>query len=102
MIFPKTLSEKHFEFLNKEFDINITSLNDLDGLDDGLHDEIFEKLCDIEVEETCKSGENELSERGILASDVVTFMGGPFEPDEDWIGDNSKNQSDDIDSQIAL
>jgi len=102
MIYPKPLTKKHIEFLNKEFDINISSINDLDVFDDALHDDIFEKLCNIEVHEICKSNDTELSERGILASEIVTFMGGPFEPDGDWVGNDKSNPPDIINTQIAI
>ena len=91
MIYPKPINNEHIIFLQIEFNMTITNSNELDDLDDELFDEIFDKLCNIEIKEACNSKGTELSERGRLASDIVTYMGGPFEPDEDWVGYDNAN-----------
>lgn len=38
-------------------------------------EEIYDALCDIEVDETIKAGDCKLSREGKLASDIVTVIG---------------------------
>jgi len=62
-------------FLKENFGVD-----DVDALSDEDYDELYEKLCEIEVNEVCKAdnGNSPLSEYGNNATDVVTYMGNQF------------------------
>ena len=40
--------------------------------DDEL-DDVYDRICDIEVDETYEAGDDELSERGQIVEDIVTL-----------------------------
>lgn len=50
------------------------------------YDQLIEDCADIEVEETIKAGDNDLSPRGVMAVEMVDFVHGPYEEedDDDW------------------
>ena len=70
----KLLTEKQFDFIRLEFGYN---LDEVSSLNDETFSKLYDKLCDIEVEETIKSDRNgtELSARGKLAESIVTIIG---------------------------
>ena len=85
----KTLDEEHLNFIcevwNKDKDFVLSRTNDDD------YDELYDILCDIEVEETEKADDNDtdLSKRGKLAENLVTIIGNVYRDeykghDEDW------------------
>ena len=69
------LTEKHIDFLKAEFGID-----DVDSLDDEVFDEIYEKLCDIEIDEFVDSDE---SERGDTAVEIMDYMAEQYDYDDD-------------------
>lgn len=44
--------------------------------------QLIEDLADIEIEETIKAGDNDLSPRGVMAVEMVDFVHGPYSEDE--------------------
>lgn len=66
-------TEKYLKFISKEFGISENEATNLseDGLDD-----LYDKVCDLEVEEVVKAdgGNGELSERGRIATEMVDFI----------------------------
>ena len=66
-----TLEQKHIDFLKNEFGIN-----DIDSLSDNMFDEIYEKLCDIEVKEFMNSDN---SIRGDIAVEIIDYMADQFD-----------------------
>jgi hypothetical protein len=66
------LSKKQLDFIFDEFKI------DKDFLESMSEDELnnlYDDVCDIEVDETLKADDSELSERGKTAVEIVTIMG---------------------------
>jgi len=88
MIYPKLLDQKHLDFINDQFGFSFTNSEQIDGLNDEEYDDLFEKLADIEVDEAAENGR---SERGDLAAYIVTYMAGPFDPDNDWVAPDSSD-----------
>ena len=43
--------------------------------EDALYDVVYEKMCDVEVEEVCNSSGESESDRCEMASDIVTLLG---------------------------
>ena len=74
------MEKKHINFLETEFNIS-----DVDDLDDDAFDELYEKLCDIEIHEAVEAdnGSCDISERGEIAADIVTYMGNQYEDYDD-------------------
>lgn len=50
------------------------------------YDQLIEDCADIEVEETIKANNNDLSPRGVMAVEMVDLVHGPYneEDDDDW------------------
>ena len=73
------MEKKHIDFLEAEYNIS-----DVDDLDDEAFDELYEKLCMIEESEAIIANrENRnISERGDIVADIVTYMGNQYEDDE--------------------
>lgn len=44
--------------------------------------QLIEDLADIEIEETIKAGDNDLSPRGVMAVEMVDFVHGPYLEDD--------------------
>lgn len=47
------------------------------------HDLLIDELADIEIEETIKAGDNDLSPRGVMTVEMVDLVHGPYDPDDD-------------------
>lgn len=78
------LSKEQLDFIQSEFGHDVDALGVLE--DDDI-DSLYDKLCDIEVEETMAAGDGELSDRGKMAADIVTVIGNELysqgdDPDE--------------------
>ncbi|MDR0804874.1 MAG: hypothetical protein LBN42_03715 [Oscillospiraceae bacterium] len=71
-------SEKQYKFFKNEFDIGENEI-DIASKEESKEEllELYDKLCDIEVDETIKAdgGNGKLSERGKTAETLVTLMG---------------------------
>lgn len=46
------------------------------------YDRLMEDCADIEIEETIKAGDNDLSPRGVMAVELVDFVHGPYSEDD--------------------
>lgn len=68
------LSNEQVDFLCDEFGFTKTELKEKT---EGEYDELYDKLCDIEVEET-PLDDTSVSERGEMASSIVTIVGNYF------------------------
>ena len=78
------LSKEQLDFIQSEVGQDVDALGVLE--DDDI-DSLYDKLCDIEVEETMAAGDGELSDRGKMAADIVTVIGNELysqgdDPDE--------------------
>lgn len=78
----KMLDEKQLAFLQEEFRCDSDAFYLLNG--DALSS-LYDKICDIEVEETMKADNNEtnLSKRGKTAESIVTLIGNMLYISED-------------------
>ena len=61
------------DFICKECNVTMEQLYEMD--EDALYDVVYEKMCDIEVEEVCNSSGESESDRCEMASDIVTLLG---------------------------
>lgn len=66
------LSKEQLDFIQTEFGHDPDALGVLE--DDDI-DRLYDRLCDIEVEETMAAGDGELSERGKMAESIVSVIG---------------------------
>ena len=75
--FLDLLNPEQLDFIAEEFSMTQKQLS---GLSDEALDEIYENLGDIEVEETMDADETgaDLSERGRIASEIVTVWGNAY------------------------
>lgn len=76
------LNDEQVKFICNEFDTNeeaIKAMSDDDFID------LYDKIADIEISETMKADEGELSKRGLTAADIVTVIGNElyFDDSED-------------------
>lgn len=46
------------------------------------YDQLIEECAAIEIEETVRAGENDLSPRGVMAVELVDLIHGPYSEDE--------------------
>ncbi len=66
------LSQAQLNFIQSELGRDADSLS---VLGDNDIDNLYDRICDIEVEETMNAGSGELSERGKMAEGIVTLIG---------------------------
>ncbi len=75
------LSKEQLDFIQAEFGHDPDALGVLE--DDDI-DRLYDRLCDIEVEETMAAGDGELSERGKMAESIVSIIGNElYRPDDE-------------------
>lgn len=74
----KTLNESQIVFLSKEMNFSEESL--LGMSEDELRN-VFDKVCDIEIDEACNAAD-EISERGKMAADIVTVISNAIQKSE--------------------
>lgn len=84
------LSREQIEFICSECSITEDELFSMD--DEMLYDEIYEKMCNIEIDEVCAHDGDDETERCSIASDIVTILGnaiaeedGYFEQEKDAV-----------------
>jgi hypothetical protein len=84
-----TLPEMHLNFLKENFNVD-----DVHTLSDEAYEELYDKLCDIEVHEVSKAideacgDEEKVSAFGEMVADIVTYMGNQFiEGGKRYLGD---------------
>lgn len=70
----RELEQSQIDFICEECQISEDELYNMD--ESTLIDVVYEKMCDIEIEELIDGGESETeTERCIAASDIVTALG---------------------------
>ena len=69
----KKLNKEQIVFICDECSVSKDELFNMD--DDTLYDEIYEKMCNIEIDEVCSNDDGEETERCRIASDIVTILG---------------------------
>lgn len=78
----KTLDDDQISFLLKEINISKESLFDM--AEDELRN-VFDRMCDIEIDETCNATD-EISERGETAAGIVTVISNAIQKSEEEEG----------------
>ena len=74
----KKLNPEQIAFICKECSVAEEELNEME--EEQLYDNVFEVMCNIEIEEVCSRSEaEEDSERCEMASDIVTIFGKALE-----------------------
>lgn len=68
----RILSKPQLEFIQSEFGYDPDSLG---IMDDEMFSRLYDRIGDIEVEETIAAGDGNLSERGKMAEGIVTILG---------------------------
>ena len=68
----KTLDDGQFEFIKKEFGVEKDAVL---SMSESEIDDLYEKICDIEVHEAVAAGNDPVSERGEIAASIVTILG---------------------------
>lgn len=66
------LDDEQIKFICKECSV---SADDIKSASESEAYSFYETMCDIEVEETIKAGDGELSDRGKFAEEIVTLIG---------------------------
>ena len=64
-------NETHYKFLETEFGACKDAIAKMNT--DELGD-LYEEVCEIEIDETCKAGDGKLSQRGETAVQIVNIM----------------------------
>jgi hypothetical protein len=75
------LSPEQIKFICDECSVTEERLREMD--DDELYTDVYDKMCDIEIDEVCGSEDGEDTERCALASDIVTILGNSLLDEED-------------------
>lgn len=87
----KNLGAKEISFICKECSLDENRLFAMD--DDTLYDVVYETMCNIEVEEVCKSDGEKDSERCEIASDIVTALGNALAEEEGFVNEDDIDES---------
>lgn len=66
------LNNEQVKFICNEFDTNEETLK---AMSDDDFSDLYDKIADIEITETMKADDGELSKRGSTAADIVTVVG---------------------------
>ena len=75
------LGPEHLGFIEKELGV---SKDDVEDMSDDEFSELYDQLADIEVDEVCAAGDDDVSERGNTAADIVTILGNElYRPDSE-------------------
>lgn len=75
------LGPEHLAFIEKELSV---SKEDIEGMSDDEFSELYDQLADIEVDEVCAAGDDDVSERGNAAANIVTILGNElYRPDSE-------------------
>ncbi len=81
------LEDEHFVFIQAE--LGITPEKVFSFTDEEVNERIYEPMCNIEIEETLKDDEEE-TERGFIASDIVTILGNSMAEANGWIEEDNR------------
>ena len=79
------LTKDELGFLLDEFSVDKSWL---ETADEKTLADLYDKIADVEIEETISAGDSPLSMRGKLASSIVTKIGDTFQIYEDGIDDD--------------
>ena len=75
------LDESQLSFIQEEF---VHDPDALSALSDEDFEKLYDRLGDIEVEETMVAGDGDLSDRGKMAESIVTAIGNDlYRPDDE-------------------
>jgi len=75
------LDESQLSFIQEEF---VHDPDALSALSDEDFEKLYDRLGDIEVEETMVAGDGDLSDRGKMAESIVTAIGNElYRPDDE-------------------
>ena len=75
------LDESQLSFIQEEFGHDPDALS---ALSDEDFEKLYDRLGDIEVEETMAAGDGDLSDRGKMAESIVTAIGNElYRPDDE-------------------
>lgn len=75
------LDESQLSFIQEEFGHDPDALSDLSDED---FEKLYDRLGDIEVEETMAADDGDLSDRGKMAESIVTAIGNElYRPDDE-------------------
>lgn len=66
------LNDEQVKFICNELGIDEETIK---AMSDDDFSDLYDKIADIEISETIKAGEGELSKRGLTAADIVTVIG---------------------------
>ena len=66
------LNPSQLEFIKEETGVDE---EDIKKMTDDEFAELYDQIADIEIEEVCSAGDEEISERGNIAADIVTAVG---------------------------
>lgn len=80
MVVEEKLTEKQRDFVEKE--LGLTE-EEFFWRKENDYDQLIEDCADIEIDETIKAGNNDLSPRGIMAVEMVDFVHGPYSEDDE-------------------
>ncbi|MBE5933396.1 MAG: hypothetical protein E7263_08265 [Lachnospiraceae bacterium] len=67
------LTESQIEFICNECSVTEEELHNME--EDQLYDDVYETMCNIEIDEVCSKEGGEDTERCEIASDIVTILG---------------------------
>lgn len=73
------LTEQQKEFVKDELGLTEAEFFERKAND---YDQLIEECADIEVEETIRAGDGDLSPRGVMAVELVDLIHGPYSDDE--------------------
>ena len=84
----KDLTDPQIEFICSKFKLTREEL--LSSSEDGL-DEIYDSLCDIEVDETVAAESGDMSDIGKMVSDIVTTFGNAIAVAEGYYDEDAQS-----------
>jgi len=77
----KLLSQSQLDFIKEEFGHDPKAIG---SMSDDEIDYLYERIADIEIDETISAGEGKLSDRGRMAESIVTLVGNElYRPDDE-------------------
>ena len=81
------LNPSQLEFIKEETGLDE---EDIKKMTDDEFAELYDQIADIEIEEVCSAGDEEISERGNIAADIVTAVGEELYYDDSAESDEEK------------
>lgn len=84
----QNLSEEQLKFISKETGLSQEALFSM--TEEELY-KVYDSICDIEIDEACEAGEDDLSERGEAAAEIVTVIGNAIRDAEGYDDEEEKD-----------